>query len=186
METARGSEQLTSRRSFLRQGAAAGGATIAAGALLAAPAAAQATLAGARVRRTTDQSIARGRPVEISYDTVTFDGGGFWSSAQPTRLTIPSGLGGFYLICGGGEWDVNNTTGERAFYLKINGTTWISTAQGPASPGLNNTGIYQASIWQMNAGDYVVMQAYQDSAGPLAVKVYGNNEHPYLSIFRLG
>lgn len=55
-----------------------------------------ASFVGARVYRTTNGSQASGDA--IPFETVDYDTSGFWSAGQPTRLTVPAGLGGRYIF----------------------------------------------------------------------------------------
>ena len=52
-----------------------------------------------RVERTTEQSLAIG--VAATWTVELADTDGFWTAGQPTRLTVPAGLGGTYLVLAG-------------------------------------------------------------------------------------
>ena len=54
---------------------------------------------GARAVRSSNLSIASG--AAIPFEVTRFDTDGFWNIAAPSRITIPAGLGGKYLVgCG--------------------------------------------------------------------------------------
>jgi hypothetical protein len=148
------------------------------------------TFHGCRVYRTTSQSLTNNTITVVSFDTEEFDTDAYHDSGtNPSRLTIPTGLGGKYLLSGGGDFQASGV-GIVALGFRINGDTadrlaW--TAQ-PFTAGMDQ-GISISEIVSLAAGDYVELTAYQTSGGALN---YANNvdggvqNRNHLSIARLG
>ena len=134
-----------------------------------------ATFVGARVYRSTTQSITSGTPTAIGFANERFDTDAFHDTVtNNTRLTVPSGKAGKYLIGFTGEF-VSNGNQERAAWIKLNGTTDIaghrdqtSTAGSAPWEWCINT------IYDLAVGDYVEAIAYQNSGVSLNVDTQGN------------
>jgi hypothetical protein len=98
--------------------------------------------------------------------TDTYDTDGFHDPAtNNSRITIPAGLGGYYLIYGLNTWDVN-ATGRRFCELKKNGTKlYTSNGFGPNSTAAPSNMI--SIVLNLSAGDYLEYQVWQSSGGNL-------------------
>lgn len=85
-----------------------------------------ATFVGARVRRTTNQAIPATTPTAITFDAERYDTDAFHDTgANTSRLTIPSGKAGKYLIGFAGE--VASSPGAGSWVgIRLNGTTFIA------------------------------------------------------------
>src|SRR4029453_15505779 len=60
---------------------------------------------GAFVSRTTALPVADNAHAAVAFDSETYDTDGFHStSTNTTRLTVPAGLDGYYLVGGGAQW----------------------------------------------------------------------------------
>lgn len=117
---------------------------------------------GARVLRTSNQTIADSTSTAISFDTDStngaYDDGGYWDAGSPTRLTIPTT--GYYAFYSEGVWDTN-TTGARFITIRLNGATNIQQHLGPASgSGPRNMVM---GIYYFTATDYIEAVAFQNS-----------------------
>lgn len=100
----------------------------------------------------------------VAFAGTDFDEGGFFSPAQPTRLTAP--IAGRYTLTVSGEWPATAGVTKRGFYLrKILGSgpnagqqVSIKSAGGPPSPdGSLNQGL--VADFTLAAGDYIELQA---------------------------
>lgn len=141
---------------------------------------------GARVRRTTTQSIPNASSTAVTFDAERFDPNGFHDNVtNNSRLTVPTGLGGVYLITFSGQWGLS-ATGRRQFELKVNGVTTIAldTDVSTADANVPNRATL-ATVYQLVPTDYVEVYAYQDSGGALDLNAAGNFS-PEFSIARLG
>jgi hypothetical protein len=87
-----------------------------------------------------------------------------------SRLTAP--IAGWYAITGHIVF-ASNATGLRDAAILLNGATIIAQTLFPAAT-TNVTNISIAAIYYLNAGDYVELEAYQDSGGALNVTAAGN------------
>lgn len=110
----------------------------------------------------TTQTISNNTQTAIAWTVEVFDTNGFHDNAtNNTRITIPTGKTGYYLINARHEWD-GNTSGERGLWVKKNGTTTVATADfhnaASTGPFMKVTGVQYLS-----AGDYIEMICYQTS-----------------------
>lgn len=93
-----------------------------------------------------------------------FDTNGFHDPASNnTRLTVPAGKAGKYLIGGHGAI-VGNATGARACRLLLNGATRIGGEVLGSNAGASLTTRLNAfTLYELAVGDYVEFQLWQDS-----------------------
>jgi len=129
-----------------------------------------------RVRKNSDQSIATGlvTPVPITFPTgdatEDTDPQAMHSlSVNPTRVTVPAGMGGLYAMGGNIEWDVN-ATGTRIAMILLNGTTQLVRDQrlGVASYGIDQS---VSTIYRLAANDYIELAVMHDRGSALLVKL---------------
>lgn len=123
-----------------------------------------------KVYRTAAQSISNTTATAISFPTGSateaWDTDALHSlSSNPTRITIPNGLAGKWLVQGSIEW-AGNATGYRWAQILLNASqvanvTMASTGAAP------DTHQFISTILQLNAGDYVELYGTQSSGGPL-------------------
>lgn len=119
-----------------------------------------------RALRSATQSITGSGPEFIAFnDADAFDVGAMHNPASNnTRITVPSGGGGVYMI-GGQLAYAANSTGERRLDLRINGVTTIAQNRGAA---ITNISVVQiVTLYALAAGDYVELGAGQTSGGAL-------------------
>lgn len=115
---------------------------------------------GARVRRSTNQTISNATMTAISFDTERWDTDTIWDAGQPTRLTCKTA--GAYLITGHVCWD-NNTGGTyRLATIRLNGTTELARQAGVLS-AYGEASV--STIYKLAVNDYVELCVYQDSGG---------------------
>lgn len=111
----------------------------------------------------------------ITFNTERFDVGAMHSTASnQSRIVVPTGEGGKYLI-GGSLAFATNATGRRLMRILLNGTTVICQAELPLSS--SESGGNLTTIYNLAAADYVELQAYQSSGGALNV-IAGTNYSP--------
>jgi hypothetical protein len=120
---------------------------------------------GCRVTRaTTSQSIANATDTAVLFNNETFDTTAFHSTSTNTsRITIPSGKGGYY------QFNANVTfasgSGNRELNIFKNGAR---VSYGPF-PGSSSTSTASATstVLAGAVGDYFEVFVYQDSGGAL-------------------
>lgn len=123
-----------------------------------------------RVQHSANQSVTG--TATLLFDTEAFDTHGFHSTVSNTsRLTIPSGEAGTYLIGCSVYWQ-QNSAGTRALRLKLNGATYLASQTNPGSAGADLQQNIE-TVHQFVVGDYVEVEASQDSGSTL--QVYNNS-----------
>ncbi len=109
---------------------------------------------------TGEQVIPDGAATAVTWSDESFDTAGAHSTTTNTsRLTAPAA--GVYVITGNLHWQ-GTTGGERRAIVRLNGTTVIAivrTAQDAANEQFQSV----TTIWNMQAGDYVELVAFQDA-----------------------
>lgn len=120
--------------------------------------AANAVFVGCKAYRTTDVSLTQNVRATIDLDNEDFDTDTFHDNAtNPSRITIPTGQWGKYLIVASAEFTTNKTAGVR---ILIDGTTVPEGAtQSAGNCGLGNEGRVVTFIMDLTQAQYVEVQA---------------------------
>lgn len=134
---------------------------------------------GARILKTSNALVSNAAAAILVYSSAQFDSSAFWSAGAPSRLTVPAGLGGKYIVSARLTWDFNST-GTRTLSIRKNGVTVDSDAK-PAGGATRNYGSVPLSL---AAGDYIDFTADQDSGASL--NVLGAEQFTWASIVRVG
>lgn len=138
---------------------------------------------GAKVIRTTDQTISNNTATAISFDSEIFDTDNYHdNSTNPTRLTVPRA--GYYRATAIVRMaDGSNTTD---FYLTIskNGSQ-LASVTSAKSTVFNDNRAELSAIFQLAAGDYLEAGVYQSAGGNRTV-VHDAGEGPTFSIEMVG
>ena len=122
------------------------------------------SFAGCRLFNTTDQSITNATATAVTFNSESFDVGGYHTGSS-SRITIPSAKDGYYQFSGASRWPGGSSTGLRAMYLYKNGTeVWAGTFQAPSNTTINETLIY-TQIVSAVATDYFELFVYQSTGG---------------------
>lgn len=122
---------------------------------------------GCRVTHSVDQSIATSTFTSLALDTETYDDGGYHDSGTNTRITIPTGKGGKYLV--GGQARFASAGGNQRFIrvLKNGSANVISNQNLIGSANVSTVNVN--GVVSLAAGDYVELQVFQDSGGAVNV-----------------
>jgi hypothetical protein len=143
---------------------------------------------GAVAYNSAAQAIPTATTTALTMDSEESDTDGFHSTGSNTaRMTIPTGLGGRYIVTAG-TYFAGNATGQRILALRKNGTTDIrgSLSRIPTSHATNGSGMNVSRVVDLVAGDYVEAVVYQDSGGNLdAGFASTNTAQSYIGIARL-
>jgi hypothetical protein len=125
-----------------------------------------ASFVGASVYKSAQQSVSNATETASTFDTESFDTDGFHDNVtNNSRMTIPSGKDGKYLLLGRVTF-VANTTGVRQGRLRKNGSLIaVNTDSTPGSGGGQN--IEVSGIYSAIAGDYFEVAYWQNSTGAL-------------------
>jgi hypothetical protein len=117
---------------------------------------------GARVGRTTSQSIPNGVSTAISFNGSRYDTNQIWSAVSPTRLTCKTA--GKYLIGGCFRFE-GNTVGSRFLIILLNGASQIGAGESVGSSTISNA----SCVYSLAVNDYVQMIAFQNSGQSLNI-----------------
>lgn len=143
-------------------------------------------MAECEIRRVADLSIANAVETAVAWDD---DGAGardplgIWTSANPTRLTIPVGYAGRWEFRVAGVWAFNATGGRAGWFTK-NGVTTGAYRLGadgrPASPATETT---CAPYWKGNLadGDYLELRVFHTAGANLNIQTA--NTHDPLRVY---
>jgi hypothetical protein len=125
---------------------------------------------GCRIYNYSGQSISNASNVVLTYSGEDYDTDSLHSTTTNTsRMTVPAGQGGYYLITGYAQW-TNDGSGRRILKLHKNGSGF----GGNDSQGfvVSNT-IYPTNlittVENLSAGDYIEMVVYQTSGSTIDV-----------------
>jgi hypothetical protein len=126
---------------------------------------------GVKAVRTTDFNINNDVDTAIQYNAADiFDTDGFHDPAtNNTRLTCPTGLGGYYLVAAEVHY-APDAVGFRRVSLRYNGATVISRSQDGNPDASRDISIFTETVVFLNPTDYVEVIARQNSGGTLAVR----------------
>jgi len=147
----------------------------------AAPAAA--SFVGVLCKKGATQTISNTTDTVLNFSGADhYDTDGFHDPAtNNSRITIPAGLGGYYMVYGLNTWDAN-ATGRRFCELKKNGTKiFTSNGFGPNSTAAPSNMI--SLVLNLAATDYVEYQVWQSSGGNL--DTFGNDELTWFGVAKL-
>jgi hypothetical protein len=137
------------------------------------------TFVGANVKSTTDQSISNTTFTIVNFGGENFDTNTFHdNTTNNSRLTIPSGKDGYYLITSVIQFG-SNDTGFRAVVLKKNGSDYQNMSWVDADSG-NNIWTSASATISCVATDYLQIEVYQNSGGALDLKAGSNFTISYL------
>jgi hypothetical protein len=137
---------------------------------------------GCRVYASSAQSISNATDTKIAFANESFDTDAFHSNVtNNTRLTIPTGLAGYYRVTGNLGL-ASNALGRRILAIAYNGGIVSQIEYTPATsvePAANITDTYY-----LNVGDYLELNIYQTSGGSL--NTAGSTTRDYFEIARVG
>jgi hypothetical protein len=133
---------------------------------------------GARVRRSTTQSIPNAIQTALSFDEELSDDAGMYDGGQPTRLTAPAD--GWYSLNAAMYFGAN-ANGHRYMWFRLNGTDTLEAANNQA--GSSEVNLNVSGQVYLSAGDYIEVIAYQNSGTALNSSSYSNS--PLFSMVQL-
>jgi len=136
----------------------------------------------AKVYRSLTTSIPNGGTATMTWDQVVWNPTGMYAGANPTRLTVPAGAAGKYLLVCSVGFSVN-ATGYRAVVLLLNGTTALGRSTQQAANGATHVAGLAAET-QLAVGDYVEVTGGQNSGA--ALNTTGGVDMTWLSARRIG
>jgi hypothetical protein len=132
-----------------------------------------AAIIGGKVNRSTNQTINNNSATQISFSGTEFDTNVFWSAGSPTRLTIPSGGEGLYVIVGQIKWSVG-ASGPAFIRIFKNGTTIIGESYIETVNANSTSNV--ACEEDLVTSDFIELQVFQVTGSSQTV-VGGSNTY---------
>ena len=143
-----------------------------------------ATFAGCSLKKTVStQNINNATWTAITWDGENYDTDAYHNTSTNTsRITIPAGKAGKYLIVAGAMITANNS-GARLMKFTKNGLDIYIGSWSPATP-THTSVIVGSQVLDLAVNDYVEVFIYQDSGSSLSIS--GNNIDSTLTATYLG
>ena len=130
------------------------------------------TFVGCSLQKAT-QSLATGTWTALSWNVETNDSNGFHdNTTNNSRVTIPAGYAGRYLISTTLTYDQSSGVGARYIGVYKNGGNVSLTSTGIAGGGVVITGTFSMTytdIVNCSVADYLEIYGHQSSGGALSV-----------------
>ena len=117
---------------------------------------------GFRAQKSSNQNVSNSNAIKITFNTTEYDTNTLFAS---NKMTVPSGMAGFWDIRAGLGWDGNSGGSRRRIYIYLNGNPYRSST-APPSGTVNST----CDIWatmSLAVGDFIEIYGFQDSGGGL-------------------
>lgn len=128
---------------------------------------------------TTATNAVSGTEARIALQAEQYDTDAFHDpTANPSRITIPAGLGGLYLVQANTSY-AYAAAGMRSAQIWKNGVKVFELGVSASA----SSRAQASQILSLTGGDYLELGVYQDSSTSLALNVTGENN---LSVMRLG
>ena len=141
-----------------------------------------------RVANSGDQTIPNNNAATVlTFDTELWDTAGFHSTTTNTsRLTVPPGYDGTYIIGGVAQFEAH-ATGQRIYSICYNGdlNNPIHQVQHTNNTGANRMALPMITPYQLNVDDYVQFRIYQNRGGDLDIRAI-NYWSPIFWMIRIG
>jgi hypothetical protein len=139
---------------------------------------------GARAYVHTPVAVATN--TALTFDTVDFDTDTYHSGSTFTKLTVPAGQAGYYVMSAEIDYPSGGGTSPtyRGLVIRLNGGTYLSNPSLPVATGFNPT-VVGSAIVHLNAADYIELVAVFDGGSTL-LPSSNFPRAPGLAMFRIG
>ncbi|WP_141703735.1 hypothetical protein [Planobispora rosea] len=114
-----------------------------------------------RITNGSAQALTSFSDTTLTFSSARYNTNSMWSAGAPTRITIPSGMGGIYHI--GSSVGLSGSSGQYVgASIRLNGSTVIAKQelQSSSTCTINLTG-----DWEASAGDYFELIARVNTSG---------------------
>jgi hypothetical protein len=141
---------------------------------------------GCGLYKSGNQTINSGVTTAVTFDTESWDTGSYHdTSTNNTRITVPSGKGGKFLITADIRHDGSGGANtDLTVYTRLNGTTTLA-ASSLMPAGVTVQGNSLAQLVTLADADYVEVIVQNNSGGNIHVQA-GNANGPLFAIQRIG
>jgi hypothetical protein len=140
---------------------------------------------GASVTKSTQTGIIANTITDCDFQsTPIFDSSGFYNNAvSNSRLTVPAGLGGIYLVTGYLTISATNAYTKNSIFLVKNTSVSVPIARNDTSIGLNGVDVSMtiSAIVSLVASDYIRLRGFCENFNST-----NTFKTPTLSMIRLG
>lgn len=120
------------------------------------------------VYNSANLTITNNTNTACTFNSERWDNGGCHSTASNTsRITVPSGGDGIWLVGGAVRWSNTDTDGTRQVQLRVNGTLYIAIQECIGTAG--DTHMTVSKLVPLAAADYVELVVYQNSGSSIDV-----------------
>jgi len=92
------------------------------------------------------------------------DSGGFWNAAAPTRLTVPPGAGGVYMVVARGVFSAG-TPGACIAGFRLNGGAIMGLAR--LENATSSFSVVATELVHLQDGDYLELRLYQETGATI-------------------
>jgi len=124
------------------------------------------TFAGVSVYDSSNQAISNGVTTALTFNSEYFDTDGYHSTSTNTsRLTVPAGKAGYYLMTAQGTF-AKNATGGRSIIFYKNGA-YLRYSSDIAGSSNFYVGNEMTVVYYLAEADYIELFTYQNSGGTL-------------------
>jgi hypothetical protein len=138
---------------------------------------------GARVTRTSTLTVPNTTWTTVPFDTERYDTADLHDPAIYTsRLTVPAGKSGVYLVWFNGQLNDTGTNNEEGARIRVNGSTVVASHY-VRSAGYRE--VMAVALVALAAGDYVEAQVWHNIGSNNTLNVQGNYS-PEFAMHRLG
>jgi hypothetical protein len=138
---------------------------------------------GARVTNSAAVSVPNTTWTTVPFDSERYDTENLHEAAiNPSRLTVPAGKSGVYLVWFNAQFQNTGTNNEEGARIRLNGSTVVAWNH------VRYAGyryLMVAAICALAAGDYVEAQVYHDTGASNDLNAQGNYS-PEFGMHRLG
>jgi hypothetical protein len=140
--------------------------------------------AGASVYHSANQAITTGTTTALAFNSERYDTDAFHdTSTNTSRLTVPTGKGGKYLVTANAQWE--NWSGDRAnLTIRKNGSTGLAAEEWQKNDVNGNSMPMVVWVGELAAGDYVEAVVWQNSGSNKNVNAVADSS-PTFTITKL-
>ncbi len=140
---------------------------------------------GASVYLASNTAIAKETQTTLTFDSsaVEFDSGPFFSSSNPTRLTVPTSQSGTYVVMGQAQWAALTAIGVLRVFLLKNGSAVCRGESGNTNGDASPT-VTIHKMLSLNAADYIELAVYWTHSDALDRTIAQGADKTFLQLVR--
>jgi len=129
--------------------------------------------ASCRATKSVGQAIPTASLVAVAFGAEDYDNGGLHDTVtNNSRITVPTGGAGVYLISAGIGWPAFGGTGTITLErIRLNGVTTIADHGHPSTIGATGNQGIVTTVWNAAVGDYFETIVYHENGVDLTIAV---------------